>query len=154
MAVLRFWNGASWYPLYIDVFSKCLHKANNLGDITDVAAARANLELTGNNVATHLHDARYLPLISTETENRTLADNVEIQARAAADEYLQEQINNLGIALAALQNGVAILSGNITVGKTAPASASNDASVWFDTTSKLIKVYHGGTWVPMSAVWL
>lgn len=154
MAILKYWNGATWYPLYMDVFSKCLHKGNNLSDLPDIAAARTNLELFGNNVTTHLHDSRYLPLLTTETQERTMADEAEATARTAVDANLQEQINSLKTNILALQSGLAILSGNITIGSAPPETASNDTSIWFDTTNRLIKIYHESAWVPMSAVWL
>lgn len=40
-----------------------------------------------------------------------------------------------------------------TVGMSAPASPKNDKDVWFDLSTRLIKVYSSDAWVPFSAVW-
>lgn len=55
MAILKWWNGTEWIP----VSYERLDRRENLADLTDVAKARENLELVGNNVTTHYHDDRY-----------------------------------------------------------------------------------------------
>lgn len=154
MAILKYWNGATWYPLYMDVFNKCLHKNNNLGDLTDLVAARTNLELTGNNVTTHLHDSRYLPLMDTETQERMAADTVEQNARAAGDNALDAKIAALQTQVNSLQTQLTALHNSIVISATAPENPIADVTIWLDTTNRLIKIYHGGAWMPMSAVWL
>lgn len=154
MSVLRVWDGVQWYPLYMDVFSKCLHKTNNLGDLTDLVAARANLELVGNNVTTHLHDSRYLPLISTESTERLAADTLETNTRTAADTNLQSQIDALKSTVQSLQAQLNTLNDYVTIGDIAPEAPVENKSVWFDTSNKIVKVFHNSAWISLSAVWL
>lgn len=40
-----------------------------------------------------------------------------------------------------------------TIGGTAPSSPKNNKEVWFDTSTRLIKVYTNNAWMPFSAVW-
>lgn len=40
-----------------------------------------------------------------------------------------------------------------TIGGTAPLSPKNNKEVWFDTSTRLVKVYTDNTWMLFSAVW-
>lgn len=41
----------------------------------------------------------------------------------------------------------------ITVGPTEPENAKNEKDVWFDTSTKLVKVYTADEWKSFNAVW-
>lgn len=69
MAVLKFWNGTEWYPLYKVPIQNRLKKSDNLADVPDKAKARQNLGLTGNTNSTHFHDQRYYT--KSEFQDRT-----------------------------------------------------------------------------------
>ncbi len=40
-----------------------------------------------------------------------------------------------------------------TIGGTAPTSPKNEKEVWFDTSTRLVKIYTNNSWMLFSAVW-
>ena len=75
MAILKWKKIDQWYTVYGSILKDTLRCSKNLSDLTDKNLARTNLELVGDNITTHLHDSRYLPLIQAETSARTIAIN-------------------------------------------------------------------------------
>lgn len=89
MATIKYHNNnGDWVSLYADAIKNRLRKDKNLSDLLDVAEARKNLELTGDNNHTHYHDDRYLPKIEKEVQDRTkaISDEASIRANAIANE--------------------------------------------------------------------
>lgn len=41
----------------------------------------------------------------------------------------------------------------VTIGDTVPPNPNNDKELWVDTVGKLVKVYRGGAWVSLGAVY-
>jgi hypothetical protein len=57
-----------WVGLYTDALANRLRRDKNLGDLTNPAAARENLQLTGD-VTDHHHDSHYEPMIQKLRED-------------------------------------------------------------------------------------
>lgn len=120
MAVLKWKSAKGWLVFYASYLKNCLQKSKNLGDLTDRAKARENLELVGD-VTTHNHDSRYMSLINGMKSDMSGS--------------LTQQIEDL-------KN---YINGFIYVGPDAPQSPK-DNLIWFDTKHKLIKFYNGNKW--------
>ena len=59
MATILWKEASGWKTLFGNILKDVLRKDKNLEDLKDKAAARANLELTGDTNQTHSHDQRY-----------------------------------------------------------------------------------------------
>jgi hypothetical protein len=100
MSVLK-WKDANgkWVAIYANFLRDCLRKSNNLSDILDKVAARRNLGVDGDNVTSHYHDSRYLPLIEEAKaavgfgQNITNAIEKEKTERKAADDEIRNDID-------------------------------------------------------------
>lgn len=72
--LLKFKKDATqWWTLYVEAIKNRLRRDKNLSDLTNVAAARVNLELVGDNNQTHFHDNRYLPVIKAGDDSLKFA---------------------------------------------------------------------------------
>lgn len=80
MKILKNFTKNGWEPLYAKQISRALFADKNLSDLKDKEAARNNLEISGDNVHTHYHDDRYLPLIQQlEDKLMNAINNMKIE---------------------------------------------------------------------------
>ena len=86
MRILKYKTDEGWLPLYTYVLSLFMRKSKNLGDLENRSEALENLGLTGENITSHLHDSKYLPLIQAAEDNAVnqvdklrLDTNIEIR---------------------------------------------------------------------------
>ena len=133
MAVLNWYDGTQWVPLYAPDITKRLVKYKNLSDVTNVQDARTNLGLIGDNNHTHYHDDRYMPVIEQLRRD------------------MQAQIDALRGELHQFQDDVAKW---YHIGPSPQWGPMDNGSIWFDTSSRTIKVYSGGQWKAFSGVYL
>ena len=88
-----------WYSFYATAIKNRLRRDLNLSDLNDIAEARHNIELDGDNNETHYHDNRYIPLIN---DNKNISEQnkkdllTEITDRIKADNNLRDLINTSG----------------------------------------------------------
>ena len=62
------------------IISKCLFADKNLADLKNKQEARDNLEISGDNVHTHYHDDRYMPLIQQlEDKLMNIINNMKLE---------------------------------------------------------------------------
>lgn len=86
-----------WYSFFSSAIKNRLRRDLNLSDLTDVVQARKNIELDGDNNATHFHDSRYMPQINenTKVSKQNRRDILqEIKERIAADNELRKLITD------------------------------------------------------------
>ena len=117
-------DNKEWKSAFREIISAIknrLRKDKNLGDVENVAQARKNLEIVGDNNHTHYHDDRYIPLINAATASvqqeavdRDAAIRAEAQIRAAADASLTQSINNVSNSMGKCITSISISSGVLT----------------------------------------
>lgn len=86
MRIIKYLADNGWIPLYLDEIRSALFAEKNLSDLTDKEAARENLELSGDNVHSHYHDDRYLPLL------QKLEDKLTNQIDSLKEEVKEKDI--------------------------------------------------------------
>lgn len=86
MKIIKYLADNGWIPLYLDEIRSALFAEKNLSDLTDKEAARENLELSGDNVHSHYHDDRYLPLL------QKLEDKLTNQMDSLKEEVKEKDI--------------------------------------------------------------
>ena len=86
MKIIKYLADNGWIPLYLDEIRSALFAEKNLSDLTDKEAARENLELSGDNVHSHYHDDRYLPLL------QKLEDKLTNQIDSLKEEVKEKDI--------------------------------------------------------------
>ena len=149
MRILKFKTDNGWVSLYTYVLSLFMRKNRNLGDLEDKAEALANIGLTGDNITSHSHDSKYLPLIHAAEDNAVnkidelrLDTNIEIR-------NIKESItsSNTEIDTKLDKNLIRVQS----VVPTDPV----EGMIWFstDSASPIISVYKSGAWIKYGAVW-
>ena len=149
MRILKFKTDNGWVSLYTYVLSLFMRKNRNLGDLEDKAEALANIGLTGDNITSHSHDSKYLPLIQAAEDNAVnkidelrLDTNIEIR-------NIKESItsSNTEIDTKLDKNLIRVQS----VVPTDPV----EGMIWFstDSASPIISVYRSGAWIKYGAVW-
>lgn len=149
MRILKFKTDNGWVSLYTYVLSLFMRKNRNLGDLEDKAEALANIGLTGDNITSHSHDSKYLPLIQAAEDNAVnkidelrLDTNIEIR-------NIKESItsSNTEIDTKLDKNLIRVQS----VVPTDPV----EGMIWFstDSASPIISVYKSGAWIKYGAVW-
>ena len=149
MRILKFKTDNGWVSLYTYVLSLFMRKNRNLGDLEDKAEALANIGLTGDNITSHSHDSKYLPLIQAAEDNAVnkidelrLDTNIEIR-------NIKESItsSNTEIDTKLDKNLIRVQS----VVPTDPV----EGMIWFstDSASPIISVYISGAWIKYGAVW-
>ena len=148
MRILKFKTDNGWVSLYTYVLSLFMRN-RNLGDLEDKAEALANIGLTGDNITSHSHDSKYLPLIQAAEDNAVnkidelrLDTNIEIR-------NIKESItsSNTEIDTKLDKNLIRVQS----VVPTDPV----EGMIWFstDSASPIISVYKSGAWIKYGAVW-
>lgn len=149
MRILKYKTDDGWIPLYTYVLSLFMRKNRNLGDLEDKAEALENLELTGDNITSHSHDSKYLPLIQTAEDNAVnkvdkLRLDTNIELRNIKDSITS---SNTEIDTKLDKNLIRVQS----VVPTDPV----EGMVWFSTdlASPIISVYTKGQWIKYGAVW-
>ena len=149
MRILKYKTDNGWVSLYTYVLSLFMRKSKNLSDIENKAEALENLELVGENITSHSHDSKYLPLIQAAEDNAInkvdelrLDTNVEIR-------NIKESISssNTEIDTKLDKNMIRVQS----VVPTDPV----EGMIWFSTNSAnpIISVYTSGVWIKYGAVW-
>ena len=149
MRILKYKTDNGWVSLYTYVLSLFMRKSKNLSDIENKAEALENLELVGENITSHSHDSKYLPLIQAAGDNAInkvdelrLDTNVEIR-------NIKESISssNTEIDTKLDKNMIRVQS----VVPTDPV----EGMIWFSTNSAnpIISVYTSGAWIKYGAVW-
>lgn len=149
MRILKYKTDNGWVSLYTYVLSLFMRKSKNLSDIENKAEALENLELVGENITSHSHDSKYLPLIQAAKDNAInkvdelrLDTNVEIR-------NIKESISssNTEIDTKLDKNMIRVQS----VVPTDPV----EGMIWFSTNSAnpIISVYTSGAWIKYGAVW-
>lgn len=149
MRILKYKTDNGWVSLYTYVLSLFMRKSKNLSDIENKAEALENLELVGENITSHSHDSKYLPLIQAAEDNAInkvdelrLDTNVEIR-------NIKESISssNTEIDTKLDKNMIRVQS----VVPTEPV----EGMIWFSTNSAnpIISVYTSGAWIKYGAVW-
>ena len=149
MRILKFKTDNGWVSLYTYVLSLFMRKNRNLGDLEDKAEALENIGLTGDNITSHSHDSKYLPLIQAAEDNAVnkidelrLDTNIEIR-------NIKESIlsSNTEIDTKLDKNLIRVQS----VVPTDPV----EGMIWFstDSASPIISVYKSGAWIKYGAVW-
>ena len=149
MRILKYKTDNGWVSLYTYVLSLFMRKSKNLSDIENKAEALENLELVGENITSHSHDSKYLPLIQAAKDNAInkvdelrLDTNVEIR-------NIKESISssNTDIDTNLDKNMIRVQS----VAPTDPV----EGMIWFSTNSAnpIISVYTSGAWIKYGAVW-
>lgn len=149
MRILKFKTDNGWVSLYTYVLSLFMRKNRNLGDLEDKAEALANIGLTGDNITSHSHDSKYLPLIQAAEDNAVnkidelrLDTNIEIRN---IKEYITSSNTEIDTKLD--KNLIRVQS----VVPTDPV----EGMIWFstDSASPIISVYKSGAWIKYGAVW-
>ena len=74
MSVIKWRKNDKWFSLYTDAIKNRLKRTENLADLVNKTEALNNLGLT-EDVSTHHHDSRYLPLI--EQAKKTIETKIE-----------------------------------------------------------------------------
>ena len=149
MRILKFKTDNGWVSLYTYVLSLFMRKNRNLGDLEDKAEALENIGLTGDNITSHSHDSKYLPLIQAAEDNAVnkidelrLDTNIEMR-------NIKESItsSNTEIDTKLDKNLIRVQS----VVPTDPV----EGMIWFstDSASPIISVYKSGAWIKYGAVW-
>ena len=137
MKVLKYKTEDGWVPLYIYVLNQCAKKDANLGDLTDINEALKNLGLAEENVTSHAHDSRYLPLIQ-KAENKARNDLEELRDALNAEiDRLNQQVKENSYAIKELQQ-THEFSGEITK----LAGMENGWYKWYGTLSGIT-----ATWI-------
>ena len=148
MRILKFKTDNGWVSIYTYVLSLFMRKNRNLGDLEDKAEALENIGLTGDNITSHSHDSKYLPLIQAAEDNAVnkidelrLDTNIEIR-------NIKESItsSNTEIDTKLDKNLIRVQS----VVPTDPV----EGMIWFstDSASPIISVYKSGAWIKSGAV--
>lgn len=113
MPVLKYKLASGWKTIYGALLNMMVRKDKNLSDLENIAKARQNLELTGNNNATHYHDSRYIPRIeSVETQVAQYEGSIdsledEISQCANDIDVLDARITRNASSISSLQTTVA-----------------------------------------------
>ena len=103
MRGLKYLTDNGWETLYTKIISKALFAENNLSELTDKEAARENLEITGDNVHSHYHDDRYIPLLQA-VEDRLLSKIDDVSTKIEEKDIL-ENFDGAISALLTQRNG-------------------------------------------------
>lgn len=94
-----------WISLYADAIRNRLRRDLNLSDLFDIAEARKNIGIIGDNNTTHYHDSRYLPKIQQlkdDIYDKLKKFNIDIKGRAEADTV--NLVNNATTSTLVLKN--------------------------------------------------
>ena len=149
MRILKFKTDNGWVSLYTYVLSLFMRKNRNLGDLEDKAEALANIGLTGDNITSHSHDSKYLPLIQAAEDNAVnkidelrLDTNIEIR-------NIKESITSSNTEIDTK------LEKNLIRVQSVVATDPVEGMIWFstDSASPIISVYKSGAWIKYGAVW-
>ena len=149
MRILKFKTDNGWVSLYTYVLSLFMRKNRNLGDLEDKAEALANIGLTGDNITSHSHDSKYLPLIQAAEDNAVnkidelrLDTNIEIR-------NIKESITSSNTEIDSK------LDKNLIRVQSVVPTDPVEGMIWFstDSASPIISVYKSGAWIKYGAVW-
>lgn len=146
MATIKYHNNdGDWVSLYVDAINNRLRKDKNLSDLLDKAAARTNLELTGDNNHTHYHDDRYLPKIEKIAADCTQAIKDEASARSSEianeaserDKAIAKEKSERVVADETLQNNITKEVNDRTTA-IKELKAIVDTKAYFDSEGRLV----------------
>ena len=149
MRILKFKTDNGWVSLYTYVLSLFMRKNRNLGDLEDKAEALENIGLTGDNITSHSHDSKYLPLIQAAEDNAVnkidelrLDTNIEIR-------NIKESITSSNTEIDTK------LDKNLIRAQSVVPTDPVEGMIWFstDSASPIISVYKSGAWIKYGAVW-
>lgn len=149
MRILKYKTDKGWLPLYTYVLSLFMRKSKNLGDLENRSEALNNLGLTGENITSHLHDSKYLPLIQAAEDNAVnqvdklrLDTNIEIR-------NIRDSISSSNTEI-----DTKLDKNLIRVQQVVPTDPV-EGMIWFSTdqANPIISVYSNGQWIKYGAVW-